>query len=175
MERCTGCSSQIDLVLGGGGVQGGDHRRRLMPLIWKSSARKRSLRAPSAVFASKSECAELWCGTVEGEKAEEEAPGERQEPAVCPRLNLHVHSCLPSSLLVSLCPVSESVGSVQPLVVLHAYPTSFAERQRGRTPALRLLPRLRWHEPLLRQHTPRSQQQQPREAGALQGSPLCAG
>ena len=84
-------------------------------------------------------------------------------------------SCPPLSLFVLLCPLAESVGSVQPLVVLHAHLTSFAERQRGCSPALGLLPRLRGHEPVLHQHAPRGQRHQPREAGAPQGGPFCAG
>lgn len=72
--------------------------------------------------------------------------------------------------------ITESAGSFQPLVVLHAYPASFAKRQCGCTAALCLLPWLCWHEPLLHQHKPccghHHQQCQPREDGALQGSPL---
>lgn len=76
--------------------------------------------------------------------------------------------------------ITESAGSFQPLVVPHAHPASVAEGQCGSTAAFCLLPRLRWHEPLLHQHTSchrhscyhNHRQCQPGGDGALQGSPL---
>lgn len=62
------------------------------------------------------------------------------EIVICPWLNLHVHFLSAIVPLHLALPIPESVGSFQPLVVLHAHSTSFAERQRGSTPALCLLP-----------------------------------
>lgn len=77
-------------------------------------------------------------------------------------------------------PTTESAGSLQPLVVLHAHPASIAEGQCGSPAALCLLPGLRGHEPLLyqytscRRHSHCHRQCQPRGDGALQGSPRFA-
>lgn len=141
--------------------------------------KKPSLQVSSGVLVSESARVGLWPRPEEWAKAKEKGWGwmrmSDMARTLCPWWALQVHFLSAIAPLCLALPLAESVGSAQPLVVLHAHLTSFAERQRGRTPALGLLPRLCRHESVLHQHTPRDQRRQPREARAPQGGPLCAG
>lgn len=168
----NGCSFKTDLELVGLPRRGGEMERLLL-CIWNNSALETGLsRYRQPLLFLNLSVLNSGVGLRVGEGRVE---GLRMNSVICPWLNLHVHYLSAIVPLRLALPIPESVGSFQPLVVLHAHSTSFAERQRGSTPALCLLPWLRWHEPLLHQHKPRSQRSQPREAGALQGGPLCAG